>query len=179
MNQGGRCHFSGNSGIGPDGLEIGVDGSGRVVRLESLDDRDAIELGGTFAKLEPWRSYGSTAAGMAEFLSTREAGAQRFGICCDKRLAGAMCLRPNWLRGPYLQFLALLPEAQKQGIGACVLHWLEAEAAAAGGRHVWIMVADSNSGALRFYEHHGYEVSAAVPDVVKDGMTELLLRKRV
>jgi ribosomal protein S18 acetylase RimI-like enzyme len=179
MKQGGRGHFSGNPGIGPDRLEIGVDRSGGVVRLESLDDGDAIELGGAFAKLEPWRSYDSTAAGMAAFLSAQEDGAQRFGIRCDKRLAGAMCWRPNWLRGPYLQFLALLPEAQKQGIGACVLHWLEAEAAVTGGRHVWIMVADSNSGALRFYERHGYEATAAVPDVVKDGQTELLLRKRI
>ncbi len=129
--------------------------------------------------MEAWRSYNRTAASSAEFLSAQEAGAQRYIIRCDKHLAGAMCWRPNWLRGPYLQFLAVLPEAQNQGIGACVLRWLEGEAAAAGGRHVWIMVADGSSGASRFYECHGYETTAAVPDVVKDGMTELLLRKRV
>ena len=179
MNHAGRDQFPNKSMICSPGLMIGADDAGNPVRLVQLEAGEAMELGQRFAELEPWRSYNSAATSLSEFLAAQEDGAPRYGIHCNEKLAGAMCCRTNWLRGPHLQFIGILPETQKQGIGACILDWLESTAAASGGRHVWIMVAERNHDARRFYERHGYQVTAAIPDVVQDGMTELMLRKRL
>ena len=39
--------------------------------------------------------------------------------------AGAVSIRFPWLKGPYLELLALLPPFQRQGIGAGILTWFE------------------------------------------------------
>jgi ribosomal protein S18 acetylase RimI-like enzyme len=46
-------------------------------------------------------------------------------------------------------------------------------------RYVWIMVSDFNLPARAFYRRQGYEEVAPIPDVVKDGMGEVLIRKRL
>ena len=88
-------------------------------------------------------------------------------------------MQVHWLRGLYLQLLAVLPTAQNRGIGAFVLRSLETEAVSDGGRHVWIMVSEYNGGARKFYVRNGYHAIADAPDVVRDGFIELLMRKRV
>ena len=40
-----------------------------------------------------------------------DGGAPRFAVWLGGKLAGAAGLRLNWLRGPYVQFLGVLPDA--------------------------------------------------------------------
>ena len=80
---------------------------------------------------------------------------------------------------PICNFPGCLPPSKTGGIGVCVLRWIETEAVSDGGRHVGIMVSEFNGGARKLYERKRYHAFAAVPDVVRDGFAELLMRKRV
>ena len=56
-----------------------------------------------------------------------------------------MGLRLNWMRGPYVQFLAVLPPFQCQGLGTALLAWVEAQARAEGERNLWIAASEINA----------------------------------
>lgn len=152
---------------------------GRTRRLHPLDPCLADGLGSAFAALSPWADYPYPAASLAAYLSKIEPGAPRYLITSDGATAGAVGLRLDWLRGPYLQFLGLLPAYQGRGLGAEVLSWLEREARAAGQRNVWVAASDFNAGAIRFYARHGFREVARLDDLVRDGRTEVLLRKAI
>jgi GNAT superfamily N-acetyltransferase len=86
-------------------------------------------------------------------------------------------VRYPWLKGPYLELLALLPQAQKQGIWSSIIAWLESEALRHQARNLWVCASSFNAGALRFYERHGCRPAATLPGLVADGFDEILLRK--
>lgn len=68
----------------------------------------------------------------------------------------------------YVNVLASYPEARGKGIGGELLSIAEAFAASQRKRGLSIIVADSNTGARRLYERHGYSEIAQRP-MVKDG----------
>ena len=90
-------------------------------------------------------------------------------------LAGAMTVRWPWLHGPYLELLAVLPEAQGRGLGGALLGWLIAQVPSS--RNLWVAVSAFNTGARRFYARHGFVEVGTVPGLVRDGFDEILLRK--
>lgn len=132
-----------------------------------------------FAAMEPWSRYPFTALALARYLAAIEAGAPRYSLSAGGVLAGALALRLNWLRGPYIQFLGLLPSAQNKGLGAAVLGKIIEDAREAGERNVWVAAAHFNARAVRFYEAHGFVRTALLEGLVQDDMDEVLLRKRL
>jgi GNAT superfamily N-acetyltransferase len=147
--------------------------------LEPLSAEHAERLGAGFAAINPWARYPYPASLLEKYFATEEAGAPRFAVWSGGELAGAAALRLNWLRGPYVQFLGVLPEFQRRGLGASVLGWIESEARCGSERNLWVAASDFNVDAIRFYETHGFALVASLPDLVRDGRTELLLRKRL
>jgi GNAT superfamily N-acetyltransferase len=117
------------------------------------------------------------AEALARFLAASGDGASRYRVEVGGAEAGAVSVRSPWLKGPYLEFLALLPRFQGQGIGADILVWFEQEALALGARNLWVCASSFNAGALRFYERHGFRPTATLPDLVASGYGEILLRK--
>ncbi|MBU2581244.1 MAG: GNAT family N-acetyltransferase [Alphaproteobacteria bacterium] len=152
---------------------------GDGLTMGGLAEGDAEGLATCFGAIDPWVRYGTSADGLKTFIGQEEPGAARFVFRYRGERAGLAIVRADWLRGPYLQFLGLENGFQGRGIGTRFLDWLAADAAAAGHRHVWIMVSDFNTRARAFYARAGYQEIATVPDVVKDGFDEILLRKRV
>ncbi len=71
------------------------------------------------------------AEAMTRFLAASGDGASRYVIEVDGVEAGAVSVRFPWLKGPYLELLAVLPPFQRRGIGAGILAWFEQEASAA------------------------------------------------
>lgn len=141
---------------------------------------ELIALAERIVTMEPWRRYDSyTAEGLAGYLGNVEPHAPRFLIRENDDVVGAFGVRRGWLRGPYLQFLAVLPEGQRRGIGSAVLDWLEAEARASGERNLLVLTSAFNVPALAFYERHGFTRVGPLPDLVADGITEILLHKRL
>jgi ribosomal protein S18 acetylase RimI-like enzyme len=91
--------------------------------------------------------------------------------------AGVVSVRDPWLKGPYLELLALLPPFQNRGLGATLIGWLEGEAVANGVRNLWVCASSFNVRALRFYERHGFARASVLPGLVAEGYDEILLRK--
>lgn len=114
---------------------------------------------------------------LARFLAASGDGACRYRVEVGGVEAGAVSVRHPWLKGPYLEFLALLPRFQGQGIGAGLLAWFEQEALRLGARNLWVCASSFNAGALRFYARRGFRPAATLPGLVADGYDEILLRK--
>src|SRR4029078_5233315 len=89
-------------------------------------------------------------------------------LLVDDELAGAIGVRRSWLRGPYLQFLGILPVFQRRGIGRVALDWFEGEARAAQAQNLWVAASDFNTRALAFYERSGFRRVAKLADFVFD-----------
>ncbi len=114
---------------------------------------------------------------MSRYLGAAEDGARRYVIEIDGLPAGAMAVRYPWLRGAYLELLALLPDFQNQGVGSALLGWLEQEALHREARSLWACASSFNEQALRFYARHGFAETAMLRSLVADGFDEVLLRK--
>lgn len=149
------------------------------ITYEAMTPADADVLAHALAAIDPWARYAYTPAALNDYLAATEADAPRFSISVDGKLAGAVGVRSNWLRGPYLQFLGILPACQHQGIGARTLIRFESEARAARAQNLWVATSDFNTRALAFYERHGFSRVAVLDGLIGPGAAELLLRKRL
>ena len=146
-------------------------------RLIALTPAAASRLAAAIVAMPPWSVMAYPAEALARFLAAADDGASRFRLEVDGVEAGAVSIRSPWLKGPYLELLALLPPFQRQGIGAGILTWFETEASALGARNVWVCASSFNDSALRFYESHGFRPAAVLRGLVADGYDEVLLRK--
>jgi GNAT superfamily N-acetyltransferase len=171
--------FAAPISIGSTGPSDGSGTPAPPITLRPFDPSEAALLGARFAAIPPWARYPFEPEALAAYLGADEAGAPRYAITSGDRLAGAVGLRLAWLRGPYLQFLGILPEFQGQNLGGAVLAWMEREARRAGHRNLWVAASDFNTGAVRFYCRHGFSEVARLDALIQEGRTELLLRKRL
>jgi diamine N-acetyltransferase len=162
-----------------EAVDLGATRDGRSIQLVPMTDAAAATLGDVTATFGPWLAYGFSAAAMARSFAPVIDNATRYQTLVEGTLAGAMVIRNPWLIGPYLQTLAVLPDFQSGGIGGVMLNWFEARARLAKQRSIWLCVAGFNKNALRFYLAHGWEHAADLPDLIQDGVGELLLRKRL
>ncbi len=159
--------------------DAGRSRSGETVTLKPLDPALAPGLAARFAAMDPWAAYGYRAAALARYFAGGTSEAPVLAIMADGQLVGAIGLRLEWLLGPYIQILGLLPDAQASGIGSLVMDWAEREARRSGARNLWVAASATNAGALRFYERHGFTRAAELDGLVRDDRTEVLLRKRL
>jgi len=152
---------------------------GGTLIVAPLSPSEGKRLGAIFAGIDPWAAYGYAATTLSTFLASPEPGTQRLALMLDGDTVGAAVVRPGWLRGPYLQFLAVVPGAQGRGIGCALLAWMESEARAAKERNLWVAASEINTGAIRLYERHGFKQVAKLDDLAWDGRAEILMRKRL
>jgi diamine N-acetyltransferase len=94
-------------------------------------------------------------------------------------VAAVAGVRLNWLRGPYVQFLGVVPSYQKRKLGSAFLAWLAHEAKRHGEHNVWVLASNFNAGALRFYAANGFEKTGEIADLVATGTSEVLMRRRL
>ncbi len=149
------------------------------VRLMAMTPEIAAQVAPGFAEMDPWARLGITAAALSHDFANPEPGSARYCVQVGESLAGVAGFRAAWLRGPYLQFLGLLRPYQRQSLGPLVLAWFEAQARAGGERNLWVAASDFNPAAIGFYERHGFHRAAIFDDLIADGHSEILLRKRL
>jgi ribosomal protein S18 acetylase RimI-like enzyme len=147
--------------------------------LEPMTAHAADILGPLLARIDPWARYQYTAASLTAFLAADEADAPRFAVTANRVIAGAVGIRKEWLRGPYLQFLGILPAYQRHGIGSAILEWFEGDARGADAQNIWVCASEFNTRAVAFYERHGFNRIATLTDLVAEGSSEVLLRKQL
>jgi ribosomal protein S18 acetylase RimI-like enzyme len=152
---------------------------GDTLALTRLSAEEGERFGALFATIDPWAAYGYAPATLSAFLSAAEPGAPRLRLSVGPDTAGAAVIRPGWLRGPYLQFLAVIPAMQGRGIGGALLQLMEREARMAGERNLWVAASEINDGAMRLYERYGFKRIARLDDLAWDGRAEILFRKKL
>jgi GNAT superfamily N-acetyltransferase len=148
------------------------------VTLAAMNPQYAAFLSPALAAIEPWSRINYPAASFQAFLTAQDPALSRHAVRVGGETAGLIAIRKPWLRGPYLQLLALLPPFQGQGIGATLLHYFEQQADPRD-RWAWLCYSTFNSRAGAFYARRGYEEMATLPDLVLDGTAEILMRKRI
>jgi ribosomal protein S18 acetylase RimI-like enzyme len=146
-------------------------------RLLPLEPRSCPGLAAGIVAMEPWSVMNYPADKLAAFLAGPDAGSARYVVSVRGAEAGVVSVRHPWLKGPYLELLALLPPAQNQGIGSSIMAWFESQGLKHRARNLWVCASSFNARALRFYERHGFARAATLPGLVADGYDEILLRK--
>jgi len=154
------------------------DGTGALT-MRPLPPGEPQKLGPLFAAIDPWARLGYPADVLTTYFGLLEKSAPRYAIMVGNEVAGAVGLRLNWLRGPYVQFLGILPQYQKRKLGGMVLAWLAQEARRHDEKNVWLLASTFNADALRFYAANGFERAGEIPDLVAPGTAEVLLRRRL
>jgi ribosomal protein S18 acetylase RimI-like enzyme len=157
-------------------IELAAAG-GVPARLLPLEQRSCASLAAGIVAMEPWSVMNYPADKLAAFLASPDASAARYVLSAKGEESGVVSVRHPWLKGPYLELLALLPEAQSQGIGSSIMAWFESAGLKHGARNLWVCASSFNARALRFYERHGFARAATLPALVADGYDEILLRK--
>ena len=139
----------------------------------------ADKLGRGFAAIDPWARYPYSADALTRYFTNSQPDVPRYAVFSEGVLAGALGLHLNWLRGPYIQFLGLLPGHQRGGTGWSLLEWCEQEAHSSFARNLWVAASDFNADAIRFYERFGFVRTAELDGLVRDDRNEVLFRKRL
>ena len=142
-----------------------------------LKPADAGMISDTLAGMDPWRTLGSTAKALSDYLTADDPALRRFAVLApDETIIGVTCVRYPWLRGGYLELFGLFEAYQGQGIGSEITQWFEGQSRLRCG-NVWVSVSAFNDSAYRFYRRHGFGNIGVLNNLVKPGYDEILLRK--
>ena len=77
---------------------------------------------------------------------------------------------------PYLHIIAIREEYRGKGIGKALLDYSECIASEMADRF-FLVVADFNPDAKRFYERNGYQQVGEIPNLYRPGITEYMMAK--
>ena len=80
------------------------------------------------------------------------------------------------LLGGFIALLAVRPESSGQGLGRALVEHVAVRTFAAR-RRLDVSCDGNNAAALRFYRKLGFSRVGRLPDLVREGRTEILLRK--
>lgn len=123
---------------------------------------------------DPYKHLGYRAETLIAYLSRPDPSLNRYAIEAKDKLIGVLAVRRPWLRGPLIEMLALLPEAQGKGHGGRILDRCKTEC----GKNLWATVSAFHEPARRFYAKAGFEEVCSLPGIVAEGEDEVLLRWR-
>lgn len=146
------------------------------VGLAPFGATDVEALAARVVALDPWASLGVAPATMAARMRDASPGARRFVVERDGAAVGYVAVRWPFLRGPYLETIAILPEAQRRGIATRVVAWMSAEVAGRDA-NLWLCVTASNAPARAAYQALGFTEVGPIADLVAPGATEIFLRR--
>ena len=137
-----------------------------------LSEEEAERLAEACTGFDPFRHLGYRAATLFDYFTRPDRSLDRYAIEMNGVFCGAICLRTPWLRGPFLETLALLPEMQRTGIGSRAVIRAQSEA----GRNLWTTVSAFHREARNFYERLGFVEVAPLTGLIHADEDEILLR---
>jgi ribosomal protein S18 acetylase RimI-like enzyme len=144
----------------------------------------AARQGRWIAEIEPWQGMGFSAAALGRFLGRAARAGEVLvaeadtgaGTSARRAITGVLVLQPNVLLGSFVALLAVRPRAAGRGVGSLLVAEAEARTFAAR-RWLYVSADADNLPALRFYRKLGFRRVAVLPDMVRAGRKEILLRK--
>ena len=150
------------------------------IRPMTVDD--APHVAQWMAQIDPWVRYGVVPERVQARLEKGIAGGDivlTVDVDGARGRGLAFCaLTGMFDRSPYLRWLAIHPDHSGGGVGAALLTAVE-DAVKPHDRDLFLLAADFNTGARRFYERQGYRQMTAVTDYVVAGVAEVLYWKRL
>jgi ribosomal protein S18 acetylase RimI-like enzyme len=127
--------------------------------------------------IEPWKTLGYRAPALGRYLARLARTGEVWVARTDGPApAGIVVATDGFLLGGFISLLAVRPGASGQGLGTRLVAHVAARVFA---RRRWLFVScdAGNTAALRFYRRQGFTRVGRVPDLVRAGRIELLLRK--
>ncbi|OAN52260.1 hypothetical protein A6A04_00775 [Paramagnetospirillum marisnigri] len=147
-------------------------------RLRPLEPADCRPMAEALAAQDPWLSLGFNATALERYLARDDAALARFAVeRGEDGRAGLLAVRWPWLRGAYIELLAVFPAHQGRGLGGAVVDWVAGQTAGITP-NLWACVSDFNASARVFYAARGFVEVAPLEDLVAPGRAEILLRRR-
>ncbi|MFZ4702935.1 MAG: GNAT family N-acetyltransferase [Candidatus Methylumidiphilus sp.] len=148
-------------------------------RLVIMSTDLACHFAEELARIEPWLSLGYSPESLSRYLAATGQERHAMALLVDDTPAACLTVRPNWLRGPLLELLAVLPEFQGVGLGREIIEWLAGQAKRERQGNLWTLCSDFNLAAQTFYLVQGFEQAGSLPDLICPDKRELLLRLRL
>ena len=146
----------------------------RIVRASPTIARKQADW---IAGIEPWKGLGYRPQPLGRYLARlARAGGVWIASVTGQQPLGIVVATDGFLLGGFIALLAVRPEASGQGIGQRLVAHVGARVFA---RRRWLFVScdAANRDALRFYRRQGFTRVGRLPDLVRAGRVELLLRK--
>ncbi len=149
-----------------------------TVRPARPDEADA--LAAAVAGQPLLARYGTTREGLARSLAWAMARGEPVLAAFDGAPLGFAWFLPSGTLalGGYLRLIALAPGAEGRGVGGLLLEAVERAVAVESG-HLFLLVTRDNEAARRFYARRGYADVGPLPSLVKPGLDEVLMWKRL
>jgi len=148
--------------------------------IRALTGSSARKLASRMARLDPWKRLGIAEDALFDALvSNAQGGVVAYGAHCAGVAQGVVSYRKNWLYGPYIRLLAVLPEAQNGHLGRDLVKRVADDAKKRGAQNVWVCASAVNTRALAFYERIGFTRIGQIDDLILSGEDEILLRLRL
>jgi hypothetical protein len=145
--------------------------------LHGMEDQHARSISKALACMDPWSRLGYTEEGLFRYLIRPDPSLNRYAVVMSDETAGAVCIRYPWLRGPYLELLAIFPLNQGKNMGREIVAWMKDECCGVSN-NIWTTASSFNVPALSFYKNSGFIEIAQLPDLVAGGFSEILLQKK-
>ena len=145
--------------------------------LYGMEDQNARSISKALASIDPWRCLGYSQEGLFHYLAGSDPSLNRYVVVVCRETAGVVCVRYPWLRGPYLELLAVFPSHQGKNMGREIVEWMKDECCWVSN-NIWTTASSFNVPALSFYKNIGFIEIAELPDLVAGGFSEILLQKK-
>jgi diamine N-acetyltransferase len=142
--------------------------------LSPVAASEATDLAARVAALDPWRTLGLSGETIARYLVRDDPAATREVVRVGGAPAGIVGVRSPWLRGPFIELLAIFPAFARRGLGRAVVASI-ADRARTDHANLWVTVSAFNVPARAFYAAVGFREVAVLPDLIVRGFDEVLL----
>ncbi len=128
------------------------------------------------SETDPWITLGMD---LNQCLEAFEgAGKEVYVIKESEDIAGFVILQIHGTFSGYIQTICISESYRGRGLGKMLLQFCE-ERVHRFSPNLFICVSSFNKGAMRLYLNFGFKLVGELNDFVKEGFTELLLRKTI
>lgn len=145
-----------------------------IKQTSNADDFDL--CAGIMARTDPWITLGMD---HGQCLKAFEGSFREiFVMKNDKEIIGFAVIQPQGTFKGYIQTIAVSEAYRGKGYGTRLLQFCQ-DRIFAYSPNIFICVSSFNKKAVQLYTKFGFELVGELDDFIKEGFTELLLRKTV